>query len=268
MIDLADQRRLRIRLHVRRPGRRRASRGPLARVRLHWLPSDDRHGVARSSRVGCARDRDRGCFAGRRIGPRSSASTSKGRGSAPDRRPAERTTPRRSGRSTPMSGAASSARLAGSSVWSPWLLSLRATSTRSAGCPTRVWSSRSGIPRPTTSRYWPGYRLARRSSHTSTTPCATFGHREPGAIGAALTDDWIVTTVIPDGVHVHPAAIRLLVRAKGTAGVIGVTDSFWCAGLPPGTYPWGSSSVRWDGVVARLPDGRLAGSTLRPSTPR
>jgi N-acetylglucosamine-6-phosphate deacetylase len=89
-----------------------------------------------------------------------------------------------------------------------------------------------------------------------------FGHREPGTAGAVLTDDRLAAMVIPDGVHVHPAALQALVRAKGIAAVIGVTDSVWCAGLPPGDYPWGDSRVSWDGTVARRPDGRLAGSTL------
>ena len=89
-----------------------------------------------------------------------------------------------------------------------------------------------------------------------------FSHREPGALGAVLTDPRVAPMVIPDGIHTHPAAVRLLVRARGADAVIAVTDSFWCAGLPAGPYRWGSETIELDGSAARLRSGRLAGSTL------
>src|SRR5918993_789392 len=42
-------------------------------------------------------------------------------------------------------------------------------------------------------------------------------HREPGTVGALLTDDRLRVGVIPDGLHVHEAALRLAYRAKGSA---------------------------------------------------
>ena len=39
-------------------------------------------------------------------------------------------------------------------------------------------------------------------------------HRDPGLVGAALDDDRLTPTLIADGVHVHPAALRLAVACK------------------------------------------------------
>lgn len=87
-------------------------------------------------------------------------------------------------------------------------------------------------------------------------------HRAPGAVGGALTDDRVAVGLIADGVHVHPAAVRLAVRAKGPGRVALVTDMMSAAGMPPGTYPLGGRAVTADGTTARLADGTLAGSVL------
>jgi len=90
-----------------------------------------------------------------------------------------------------------------------------------------------------------------------------FRHREPGLVGAALTDDRVYAEVIADLIHVHPATIRLVVRAKGPSRVMLVTDSMAGAGLPDGRYRLGDHEVTVRGGEARLEDGTLAGSTLR-----
>ena len=90
-----------------------------------------------------------------------------------------------------------------------------------------------------------------------------FHHREPGAVGAVLTDDRITAEVVADGHHVHPAGIALLLRAKGAANVILVTDAMAAAGMPDGEYDLGGLDVVMEGGIARLRDsGSLAGSTL------
>lgn len=89
-----------------------------------------------------------------------------------------------------------------------------------------------------------------------------FGHRAPGAIGAALLDDRITVGLIADGIHTHPASLRLAVRAKGVDRIALVTDMMAAAGMPPGTYPLGGQQVMVDRVSARLIDGTLAGSLL------
>lgn len=90
-----------------------------------------------------------------------------------------------------------------------------------------------------------------------------YHHREPGTVGAVLTDDRILAEVIADGHHVHPAGIRMLVAAKGADRVILITDAMSAAGQPDGEYDLGGLQVVMQNGVARLQDGgNLAGSTL------
>ncbi len=90
-----------------------------------------------------------------------------------------------------------------------------------------------------------------------------FHHREPGAVGAALASD-VMVTLIADGIHVHPAAVRLLYRLKGASGICLITDAIGAAGMASGDgeYTLGGRRVLVEGGVARLADGTLAGSTL------
>jgi N-acetylglucosamine-6-phosphate deacetylase len=87
-------------------------------------------------------------------------------------------------------------------------------------------------------------------------------HREPGTVGALLTDDRMRTGIIVDGVHVHKAALRLAHRAKGSEGLILVTDAMEAAGMPSGDYELGGRRVHLENGAVRLPDGTLAGSAL------
>ena len=61
-------------------------------------------------------------------------------------------------------------------------------------------------------------------------------HRQPGVVGAVLSDERIYAQVIVDGIHVHPAVVKLLVRAKGIARTILITDAMRASGLPDGEY--------------------------------
>jgi N-acetylglucosamine-6-phosphate deacetylase len=82
-------------------------------------------------------------------------------------------------------------------------------------------------------------------------------HREPGLVGAALTDDRVTVSLIADGVHVHPAALDVAFRCKPDGRIALVTDAVaWRAG---GT---GEVRVTHDGTAPRLEDGTLAGSSL------
>ncbi len=89
-----------------------------------------------------------------------------------------------------------------------------------------------------------------------------FGHRAPGAIGAALLDDRVTVGLIADGVHSHPASLGLAFRMKRASHVALVSDMMAAAGMPPGVYALGGRDVFVDGASARLADGTLAGSLL------
>ena len=81
-------------------------------------------------------------------------------------------------------------------------------------------------------------------------------HREPGIVGAALTDDRIVAGLIADMVHVHPTAIALAFLAKPKRIAL-VTDAVAWRGARIGRI-----EIVHDGTAPRLPDGTLAGSSL------
>jgi N-acetylglucosamine-6-phosphate deacetylase len=89
-----------------------------------------------------------------------------------------------------------------------------------------------------------------------------FGHRAPGSVGAALVDERVTVGLIADGVHCHPAAVRLAVQAKGAEHVVLVTDAIAGAGMEPGVYKLDGQDIFVDDSLARLPNGRLAGSVL------
>ncbi|HIE47501.1 TPA: N-acetylglucosamine-6-phosphate deacetylase, partial [Candidatus Bipolaricaulota bacterium] len=88
-----------------------------------------------------------------------------------------------------------------------------------------------------------------------------FHHRAPGAVGAALDSDAYVE-LICDGIHIHPAVVRLIAKVKGFDRICLVTDAISAAGLPDGEYSLGNLAVFVREGVARLSDGTLAGSTL------
>jgi N-acetylglucosamine-6-phosphate deacetylase len=84
-------------------------------------------------------------------------------------------------------------------------------------------------------------------------------HREPGIIAAALRRMDAMVGVIPDGIHVHPAILDLIYRARGASGIILTPDMVALAGSPEGTV---IGRARIEGGVARLPDGTIAGATI------
>jgi N-acetylglucosamine-6-phosphate deacetylase len=90
-----------------------------------------------------------------------------------------------------------------------------------------------------------------------------FSHRAPGVVGAALAFPEIRCELIADTIHVHPAALKVAVNAKGPEGVILITDAIRGTGLPDGDYPIDDHrTITIKDQAARLPDGTLAGSVL------
>ena len=78
----------------------------------------------------------------------------------------------------------------------------------------------------------------------------SLGHREPGVVGALLARPDVTVEVIADGVHIHPAAVRVAIAAKGRERVCLITDAVsGCVGEVIDGAP-------------RLADGTIAGSVL------
>lgn len=88
--------------------------------------------------------------------------------------------------------------------------------------------------------------------------------RHPGVLGAAVAADHVTIEVIADGVHVHPASIRLMFAAAPDRIAL-VTDAMAAAAAPPGRYQLGSLEVDVaDGRAVVSGTDTLAGSTLTP----
>src|SRR5205085_2282841 len=80
-------------------------------------------------------------------------------------------------------------------------------------------------------------------------------------VAAMLSDD-LFAELIADGIHIHPAVMRLLIRLKGRQRVMLVTDSMSATDMSDGVYAFGGHEVTVREGVARLGDGTLASSTL------
>lgn len=90
--------------------------------------------------------------------------------------------------------------------------------------------------------------------------------REPGTVGAALDDAHSWVGIIADGVHVHPASLRLALAAKPAGKVFLVTDAMPPVGAQDPSYVlYGETITAVDGVV-RNAAGALAGSALDMAT--
>jgi N-acetylglucosamine-6-phosphate deacetylase len=106
---------------------------------------------------------------------------------------------------------------------------------------------------------------ARHATHTfnAMRPLShnTLDHRSPGILGAVLTDRRVSADIIADGVHLDPAIVKLVARAKGPEQTVLITDAISATGMPDGRYRLGSFEVDVrDGKC--MADGRLAGSVL------
>jgi N-acetylglucosamine-6-phosphate deacetylase len=86
-------------------------------------------------------------------------------------------------------------------------------------------------------------------------------HREPGILGAVLSDDRLTADLIADGVHVDPSIVKLFLQAKGPERAILITDAISATGMPDGIYKLGSFEVEVRGDRCEY-QGRLAGSVL------
>ncbi len=88
---------------------------------------------------------------------------------------------------------------------------------------------------------------------------SSFNHRSPGVVGAVLSSDKVTAEIISDMVHIHPAAIKVLVRSLGNDRVVIITDAMAGEGMPDGKYILVGYEVTVNNGIASLDDGTLAG---------
>lgn len=94
--------------------------------------------------------------------------------------------------------------------------------------------------------------------------CAAMLPRHPNVIWEQLAADALFASIIVDGHHLPPATAKSIVRAKGTAHTILVTDAIAAAGCAPGTYSIGGvlTELAANGRVSLAGTPYLAGSSL------
>jgi N-acetylglucosamine-6-phosphate deacetylase len=81
---------------------------------------------------------------------------------------------------------------------------------------------------------------------------------------AQLAEDRLSASFIADGIHIPPFALRVLLRAKGLARTILVTDATAAAAAPAGLYELAGMAIERaaDGAVRVPGAAMLAGSSL------
>jgi N-acetylglucosamine-6-phosphate deacetylase len=90
--------------------------------------------------------------------------------------------------------------------------------------------------------------------------------REPGAVGAALEDEASWCGLIADGRHVHPAVLRIALRARRLDRFMLVTDALSAVGMAEKSFTVQGRAIRVVDGVCVDENGTLAGSDLDMAT--
>jgi N-acetylglucosamine-6-phosphate deacetylase len=88
------------------------------------------------------------------------------------------------------------------------------------------------------------------------------GHRQPGLVGAALSDEGLFCGLIADGCHVHDCAMQIALRVKGAGAIALVSDAMPPAAGGPDTFELHGRLIRRDGARLTNSDGTLAGAAI------
>jgi len=86
-------------------------------------------------------------------------------------------------------------------------------------------------------------------------------HRDPGAVGAAFDSDTYCGLIVDD-VHLHPAVVRLAVKAKGIDRIMLVTDAMPSVGTDDSEFTLQGKRIAVKDGVCIFEDGTLAGTHL------
>lgn len=88
-------------------------------------------------------------------------------------------------------------------------------------------------------------------------------HRQPGLLGAAISNPDVYCGLIADGNHVCPTMVEIILKASNyEQGIFLVSDALSPLGLEDGVYPWDERQISVTQGTARLADGTLSGTTL------
>ncbi len=87
-------------------------------------------------------------------------------------------------------------------------------------------------------------------------------HREPGPIPALLEAEEVTAQVIFDGVHIHPAVLRLAARLLGPQRLVLISDGTRAMGLPDGAYVYDGLPFEAREGTAYYHDGTLIGTAM------
>ena len=85
--------------------------------------------------------------------------------------------------------------------------------------------------------------------------------RRAGAAVAVFDDSQVKAEIICDGLHVHPAVLRMAFSILGENRTVIISDAMRAAGRPDGEYLLGDQTVRVVNGRTCFGDGRMAGST-------
>ncbi len=84
-------------------------------------------------------------------------------------------------------------------------------------------------------------------------------HRNPGVIGAAYENEQVQAELICDGLHIHPAVVKMAYRLF-SGRIVLVSDALRCCGMADGVYELGGQKIFLQDGIAKLSDGTIAGA--------
>lgn len=90
--------------------------------------------------------------------------------------------------------------------------------------------------------------------------------REPGIVGAALAENRLTASLIVDGIHVDPIAVRAAFAAKGCERIALVTDAMPTVGASQDRFELVGRTIKLTNGRLTTEDGTLAGAHLDMAT--
>jgi len=87
-------------------------------------------------------------------------------------------------------------------------------------------------------------------------------HRQPGPLVAIFESEDVTVQLICDGVHIHPAVLRIVLRVLGKERVVVITDGMGAMGMGDGGYIYSGLEYEVKDGACRYKDGTLIGTAV------